>query len=149
MNKHLVSFAIITALTTVFAQARVGETQDEITKRYGAGRKDGDTRLVGTERFWYLKDNFDVEVMISAGKSVMEVFHRKDKVITDDDIKGFLNVNADGHAWAIEKKTGHWRRSDNKLQAFREPGHADFFFIQDIAAVKDSEKNGKAKPNGF
>jgi len=149
MNKHLVSIAIITALTTVFAQARIGETQDEITKRYGDGHKDGDTRLPGTERFTYTKDNFFVEVMFSAGKSVMEVFHRNDTTITDGDIKAFLSVNADGHAWSIDKKTGHWRRGDYKVQAFRAPGHDDWFFIQDIAAVKDSEKNGKAKPIGF
>ena len=147
--KALLAIAVSAALTTAFAHARIGETQDEISKRYGAGNKTGDTRLPGTERFTYTKDNFYVEVMFSAGKSVMEVFHRNDATITDDDIKGFLNVNADGHGWAIDKKTNHWRRGDYMLQAFREPGHDDFFFIQDVTAVRESEKKGKAKPSGF
>ncbi len=74
----------------------------------------------------------------------MEVYHRKDKKIMDDDIKGILKANGEGHSWSQDKKTGEWMRADHKMKAFRAPGHADFLFVQDVAVVKAIEKGNKS-----
>ena len=104
--------------------------------------------MAGTERFLYVKNGYDVDVSFLNGKSVMEAFHRKDKTISDDDIKDILKANADGHGWAFDKRTKEWMRGDHKIKAFRAPGHSDFLFMQDVATVKELEKD-KSKSNGF
>ena len=147
--KHTLVIALAIALTAASAHARVGETLAEIALRYGAGTKDGVPRLPETERINYLKNGFAIEVMFAGGRSVMEVFHRKDKEITDDDIKELLKVNGEGHSWTLDSKQNLWMRKDRKIRALREPGHRDFFFIQDMVAVKNTGKVEKAKINAF
>ena len=147
--KHSLAIALVLALIATSAHARIGETREEITLRYGEGKKDDAPRIPGTERFNYSKNGFDIEVMFAAGKSVMEVFHRKDKEITDDDIKGLLKVTAASQSWTFNKKNNQWMRRDRKVRAFRQPGHSDYFFIQDTAAVKNTDTAGEGKFEGF
>lgn len=134
------------ALTAVSpTQARVGETMEEIIVRFGQVHKDETSRIPGTDHYAYEKNGFKVEVIIAGGKSIFEVYHRNDKEITNEDIKELLKANEEGHSWGLDRRTQHWTRSDYKLTAFREPGHPDFFFIEDIAAVKQA---GKGKGDG-
>lgn len=135
----------------LFAHGRVGETAAEITARYGEG-KSANARVNGATTTKYVKDNFDVEVTILDGKSVWEIYHRRDKVISDDDIKEVLKANATPgtNSWRIDKKDGRWERTGRpKLFAFREPGHPDFFSIKDIETCEKAEKKKSGVPNGL
>lgn len=135
----------------LFAHGRVGETAEEITARYGAG-KSTNARLNGATTTKYVKDNFEVEVTILDGKSIWEIYHRRDKVISDDDIKEVLKANSKPgtNSWRMDKKDGRWERSGNpKLFAFREPGHPDFFSIKDIETCEKAEKKKSGVPKGL
>lgn len=136
---------ILLASTPVFA--RVGETYGEVLKRYGKGEKQGTGRMHTTKGYYFIKDGFGIEVMILNGKSVMEVFHRKDGVISDAEIQDLLKANGETFTWAFE--SNQWMRSDHKICAFRQPGHGDFFFVQDVAATKQEPSPGKVKTDGF
>ena len=139
-----VTFALLAALP---AQARIGETSEEIDARYGQGQKSAD-RLKNPETgTWkYSKGGFFIEVIFFNGKSIWEMFNRKDKVITDDDIKDILKVNsAPGTSWQFSGKEHQWRRGGTpKLIAYREHGHDDFFSIRDVVAAEAAEKKDKS-----
>jgi hypothetical protein len=140
------------SLAVATANARIGETTQEITTRYGEGRKSGDRlKSPGAETWKYSKSGFSIEVIFVNGKSVWEMFERKDKTITDDDIKDLLKVNSlPGASWRFDKKENRWERGGKpKLVAFREPGHGDFFSIKDLEAASAAEKLGKPDKSGF
>ncbi len=127
--------------TAGFCDARVGETLDEINRRYGDGhkREPGASRFFETEQYDYEKNGFAIEVILAGQRSICEVFRRLENVVTDEDIKALLSVNKEGSSWYFMKKADQWMRNDHKLCAFRQPGHKEYFFIQDIAAIKKSE----------
>lgn len=144
--------AILALFTSLTAHARIGETQQEIATRYGEGQK-SNSRLKspGAETWKYSKGGFSIEVIYVNGKSIWELFERKDKVITDDDIKDLIKVNAlSGASWRYDKKEQRWERGGTpKLVAYREPGHPDFFSIKDVEAFKAAEKQRSTDKAGF
>lgn len=150
LKPHFIAI-IIFLIGGLFAHGRVGETAEEITARYGAG-KSANARLNGATTTKYVKDNFEVEVTILDGKSVWEIYHRRDKVISDADIKEVLKANSkpETNSWRMDKKDDRWERSGSpKLVAFKEPGHPDFFSIKDIAACEKAEKRKGGVPQGL
>jgi hypothetical protein len=122
-------------LFSIPVHARVGETEKEITARYGEGKKADNQRLAGAVTSAYKKDEFDVEVVLLNGKSVMEIYAHK-KGMTEDVIKELLKVNTEpGTAWLFRRKTNRWERSGTpQLVAHRWPDHPDFFCIKDLKA---------------
>ncbi len=62
---------ILTALLlfTTSAFARLGETREQITKRYGPGTRFDIQRLTGAETMVYHYDNFEIEVVFHNDKS--------------------------------------------------------------------------------
>jgi len=146
MKQVLIAALAIGAAVTS-ATARVGETQQEITARYGAGQLSDLQRQAGAETFIYRKENFQIEVVMSEGKSVWEIIQRQDgdRVITDDEIKDILNGYKDaGRTWFFDKRDKRWIRSGQpKYIAYRWPGHEDYLCIKDQAACEALEKKNK------
>jgi hypothetical protein len=144
--KHFLAITFAVLLAQMSAHARVGETREEIANRYGEGKKMPTQRLAGTESFEYSKSGFVVEVVILDGKSLMEIYSRKEGT-SDEAIKELLKVNTPiGTAWRFDKKAGRWERSGvPQLVGYRWPGHPDFFCIKDLKAYEAAEK--KNKPN--
>ena len=149
--KHLIAISTAALLTTLAANARVGETEKEIKARYGDGKKAQTQRLAGAETFEYEKNEFYVEVVILDGKSVMEIYaHRKGT--TDDVIKELLKANTINNetAWRFDRKENRWERGGTpKLVGFRWPGHPDFFCIKDPKACEAAEKKNKPSASGL
>ena len=150
MKKTLLSAVILVAtLSALPVHARIGETMEQLVQRYGEGQKVNNTRMPVGEQFEFTKKPFGVQAVMLDGKCVKEVLHRVEgPIISDVEIKELLKANGEGHTWAYIRKDEVWMRSDHKVRAFRQPGHPDFFFIEDVAAVKDA-KNGKGKLDGF
>jgi hypothetical protein len=148
--KAAVTFLLLVAFAINDVQARVGETLEEIKARYGEGKATG-KRVANVDNLKFTKNGFDVEVSIKDGKSIYEMFHRKDQVITDADIQEFLKANATpANRWRFDKKENHWERGGKpKFVAYREPGHPDFFVIKDLDACAAAEKAAKPKATGF
>jgi hypothetical protein len=134
--------AVLLFLATLPAQGRIGEALEEMAARFGEAQKDGAvTRMAGHEQYYFEKDSLGIECVIGDGKCVMEVFHRiGSKIISDEDIKNILKVEADGHGWGFNYATKRWMRSDGRLQAYRQPGHDDYFFLEVTPSKK--KENG-------
>jgi hypothetical protein len=124
-------FLVIAATS---AQCRIGETLSELNARFGGeGKKNtAHIRMAGHDQWYFEKDGFGVQCVMTDDKCVMEVYHRIGQLINDGNINDLLKAEADGHTWGFDKKTARWTRSDYKLQAFREPGHKDMFYVEEM-----------------
>ena len=148
--KHLLAILIIALLAAGPVQARVGETQKEITTRYGRGKKAQNQRLPGAETFEYNKDSFYVEVVMLDDKSVWEIY-AYEKGTSDEVIKELLKVNSTAEAaWHFDRKAKRWERGGTpKLVAYRWPGNEGFFCIKDLKACEAAEKKNKPGVGGL
>ncbi len=137
-------------IAPLIGHARIGETQKEITARYGEGKKAETQRLAGAETFAYTNKDYYIEVVILDGKSVLEIFARKGGT-TEAAIQELLQMNSiPGSTWRFEKKANRWERSGTpKLVAHRWPGHPGFFCIKDLKACEEAEKKNKPNASGL
>jgi len=142
--KCFVFTSFVLVLLTVIAEARIGETLDQIRARYGEGQKGG-PRIPGTEKFEFKKDGYTIDVSFFDGISVMEFFHRHDTKITDDDIKDLLKNYIEGVRFTWSARDKIFKSSNKKLTAGRQIGHDDWFFVKDTAAIEALGGEGKAK----
>jgi hypothetical protein len=142
--------AALLLVATAAAQARVGETQQQIATRYGDGKKAKIQRLAGADTYEYRKDGFYVEVVLLDGKSVWEIYAHE-KGTTDEVIKELLKVNSTPEAnWHFDKKANRWERGGTPmLVGYRFPGHEDFFCIKDLKACDAAEKKNKPGVGGL
>ncbi len=136
-RKILWALMVCTGLTTP-ALARLGETQAEINKRFGKGKTYRSRG--GLEQREYQKNGMTTYVVFGNTKSIWELTKRNDKVITDADIQTLLNDAATGgHTFVWQAAENYYLRDDGKVKALRQPRHADFFSIMDIAAIEALE----------
>jgi len=150
--KHALLAGILTLLATLTAEARIGETPQEITARYGEGRKSNDRlKVSGAETWTYSKAGFTIEVVFLGDKSIWEIIQREGTAITDEDIKGLLKLyDTPATNWRLDRKEIRWERGGKpKLVAYRWPGHPDFFCIKDIEACDTAEKKAKPGASGL
>jgi hypothetical protein len=111
----------------VTAQARLGETVDEIAKRYGKPTMGLYTveyvyRDYGDAQAWYGKDDIKILVVFKDGKSQYESVAKKDATATlsQSEIKAFLDANLGGSTWSSPKETRTatiWNREDGGARA--------------------------------
>ena len=69
MKPFLIALATV-AIVGSPAQARVGETEQQIKARYGEGNMANTQRIPGAVTFEYSQDAFQIEVVMLAGKSI-------------------------------------------------------------------------------
>ena len=147
--KYAIVATITILLGTLPAQCRIGESMSQLTARFGPGKKDnGTVRMAGNDQYYFEKDGIGIECVMANDKCVMEVFHNLGPKITDHDIRELLKTEEDGHTWGFSPAKKRWLRSDNKLQAYRQPGHDDFLFIEEISVKISSGQPDTGKP-GF
>lgn len=148
--KPLIRSSALLLFWAVGVEARVGETKTEIEARYGNGDKSGNrVKAEGAESWTYKKAGFIIEVEIIDGKSVHEVLQGDGKFISDEDIKAVMKLyDSPSTTWRFDKKENRWKRSGKpKLEAYRYPGHPDFFVIRDAEVCDAAEKKRKAAEN--
>lgn len=105
------------ALTVVgSAVARLGETEKEIEARFGEVKPSGLQRQPGAQTFKYFMNGFEIQVVFDQGKSIWEIFHKKDGsgAFAESDIKNLL----DGYKEPKEPKNP---KAPNKLNEPTEP----------------------------
>jgi hypothetical protein len=116
--------------TTCGALARVGETPDQLVARYGQPLNETDQKADGAKislaRVTFQKGGYQIDVTISGGLSVQEVFKKiNGQSMNVDDARILLNANAQGMEWsAPQKKTDAivWRRDDNAVAQLSSDG---------------------------
>jgi hypothetical protein len=139
-------------LSTASAFARLGETREQIDKRYGEGKPSDTQRLEGAKTIKYHFNNFEVEVVFRDDKSIWEIFHNpQGHLISTRDSKMFLKGNSDdGHPWQYEGMNHGWERSGNpKYIGYLWPGHEDYFCIEDVKAVEAIQNSNASETGGF
>jgi len=140
---------LLLALCSIYpAFARLGETQGQIEARYGPGKQIR-TRLPGTLQFEYSSAAYQIHVVFHAGRSVWELFKRKDQKITDEDIKSLLKAISPKDKWTFSRDDRVWRRDGRRYIARRAPGHDDWFSIRDERLLAPLEQTKKPDVSRF
>jgi hypothetical protein len=124
MRIALLTLVFIISVTAT-AQARLGETADQLVVRYGQPLKETDQNGEGVKiplaDVVFQKGGFKIEVTITDGVSVEESF----KKINGDglnlaEIRTLLNANAQGYGWEAPQASGgqkKWTRDDGAVAA--------------------------------
>lgn len=109
--------------------AIIGETIDDLYKRYGAGKEVGGQML-------YKADAYSLTVYFNNKKASMEVYAPMPEVdgthkpLTDEDVQKILKMEGGGQTWnGVISKTGDktWVRVDGKVLARLKKGEALVF----------------------
>src|ERR1700730_9103406 len=112
--------AVVFALFITTAAARIGETEAQISARYGKSIGEIPTEAFGKVR-GFMQPGYLVGVAFVNGVSDMEMFSKNDQAeMTATEIDNLLKTNGAG-AWKAEE-TGkpnwkRWRREDGALVA--------------------------------
>ncbi len=144
MRITLISLLVL-VLSAVPVHARIGETLPQMEARYGKSKKVA-ARMPETVQYQWEKDGFIIEASLNNnGVTILEFFHRTDKVITEDDIRALLKNYLKNVTWAHSLRDQCYKSSDNKLIAGRQFGHADWFYVRDVAQTASMSGKDKAK----
>ncbi len=131
-------------LSSASAFARIGETREQIDKRYGTGTHSDYQRLDGTETIKYHFNNYQVEVVFNDNKSIWEIYQRQGRLIDATDLRMLMKANADGKTWHSDRLNHRWNRTGSpQLIGYLWPGHEDYFCIEDVKAC-DAVQDGEA-----
>jgi hypothetical protein len=115
---------------TISAHARIGETPEQLVARYGQPLNEVDQKAEGAKislaRVSFQKGGYEIDVTISGGTSVQEIFKKiNNQPITVEEARILLNANAQGLEWsAPQKKTDAfvWTRDDNAVAQLSSDG---------------------------
>ena len=114
---------------TATAQARLGETADQLVARYGQPLSEVDQKSDGTKLALafvvFQKGGFEVDVTLSDGKSVAELFKKLNgDPLTLTEVRTLLTVNAQGREWGPPQmgQSGKWWTRDDNATRDAGPG---------------------------
>jgi len=151
--KHPVTLSLLLLFGAAsLAQARLGETPDQITARFGNG---GPFFIIpggphdGLKQQEFRKQGFDIQVLFT-DFSVGETYTAGSK-LTEDQIQALLAANSEGHPWK-ESATGNgsrfWTRDDGATARFMD---TQFEFKSKLVVDKEERWKQSQLPsvNGF
>lgn len=116
---------------TMSAHAVIGDTPEELFKRYGAGKPVGAQLL-------YKVDIYSASIYFDGKKSTMEIYSRLPLVdgtheeLTDADVQKLLTIQGGNQKWnAVRTKKGDktWSRQDGKVLARLKPEDKALVFV--------------------
>jgi hypothetical protein len=163
----------MTALATVILAgagtqcfARLGETEEELEKRYGKPlevRARPPEAPPAEKAMVFTKDNMIVIVHVFQGRSVSEWYwfrdsNRKEFPVEKDPQKAeaLLRANSAGVVWekhppiASNKEISlYWKRSDEQALAYVLKEEPEILRVQDASFVKESANSDKQKEAGL
>jgi len=121
MRTAFLSLLFVIAITAT-AQARLGETPDQLVARYGQPLSEADQKAEGIKVaeavVVFQKGGFEIDVTVADGVSVQEVFKKVNgQPLTLSEARTLLNSNAQGLDWEAPVSTlgggKLWKRDDN------------------------------------
>lgn len=81
----------------------LGETEEDLAKRYGKQTKTGSSSLPGVSIRGYTYGSYTVIVGMLNGRAAYEMYAKKDGTkISPNDVAALMNANAGGHTWAVD-----------------------------------------------
>jgi hypothetical protein len=119
IKRIAVTFVLVIGCS--LAWARIGETEAQITARYGQSIGDIPTESFGPTRGFALA-GFVVGVKLVDGKSAMEMISKNDQsTMTDQEIQGLLKKHGAEMQWNVDRfdkpNWKRWRSQDDSLIA--------------------------------
>ena len=129
MKSALLSLVFVLAVTAT-AQARLGETPDELVARYGQPLSEADQKAEGIKvasaAIVFQKGGFEIDVTVADGISVQEMFKKLNgQPITLGEARILLNANSQGYGWEAPEKIQDgkiWVRDDGATAKVSDDG---------------------------
>src|ERR1700722_19229010 len=108
MRSAFLSLVFVMAVTAT-AQARLGETPDQLVARYGQPLSEADQKAEGIKvasaAIVFQKGGFEIDVTVTEGISVQEIFKKLNgQPITLGEAKVLLSANAQGYGWEAPQR---------------------------------------------
>jgi hypothetical protein len=154
----LLSSLVLLAITTAGAQARIGETPDQLVARYGQPLNEVDQKGEGDKiplaRVSFQKGGFQIDVTITGGVSVQEIFKKLNgQPISVEEARILLTANAGGQNWSAPQKADgavSWIRDDNAVAQLASNGTMSIR-SRELAAEEEAAKHLQDHPtlDGF
>src|SRR5438094_10429529 len=145
--KTLIGAILLLIALTAIASARIGESEDEISARYGKTLGDIPTQSFGQMR-GFQSGGYVIGVKFVRRASAMEMFSKADQSdISASEIDKLLKANGAGE-WKAELVPGRpgwrrWRRDDGALIALYDAGR-HFLYINSKQFYEDEAKKIEA-----
>jgi hypothetical protein len=119
MKRLLLTLLLIITLTGP-TWARLGETEAQLTARYGAKTGSGRASMpAAPDMLNFKKSGFEITVYLLNGVSAEEVITKSSAdAIIDDEIETLLKVNGNGHDWVEVPGMKAWKRDDDGARAW-------------------------------
>ncbi len=129
MKTVLLTLALILSVTAT-AQARLGETADQLVARYGEPLSEIDQKAEGTKvasaQVMFQKGGIQIDVTLTNGLSVEERFKKLNgDTFTIGEVRILLADNSQGHDWEaplIAHGEKLWERDDNSTAQLTQDG---------------------------
>jgi hypothetical protein len=136
-KSYLIFVMRIACLTLLFivsvtatAQARLGETADQLATRYGQPLKETDQKGEGDKialaDVVFQKGGFEIDVTISDGISVSESYKKLNgDALTVEEVRILLSANSQGHGWEAPRMVQGeklWARDDSATAKLAQDG---------------------------
>lgn len=119
--RFLIPILFLTALTGSRVEARLGETQAEIEKRYGPPIRKLKFQKPIEKKLKYHFGGYVIEVSFIQDRCVIEAVDRDDRgFFGEDEIAALLRANEAGLSWQREESSNterEYRRTDGKAVA--------------------------------
>ncbi len=142
---------VFSVTITASAQARLGETPDQLVARYGQPLNEVDQKAEGAKiplaKVSFQKGGYQIDVTITNGVSVQEIFKKLNgESITTAEARILLNANAQGREWGPQNKTDeaiYWVRDDNAVAQLPSDGTMivrEHALVAEEAAAKHLEQ---------
>ncbi|NUN92962.1 MAG: hypothetical protein HUU04_04185 [Verrucomicrobiae bacterium] len=138
---------LLFALAVMRAEARLGETQAEIEKRYGPAIRKVKFQKPVERRFKYHFSGYIIEVSFIQDRCVMEAIERADRgFLGEDEVAAFLRANEAGSSWRREENSNTergYRRADGKAIAHLDAYLTRFTVMSADSGTPSEEVDGK------
>lgn len=129
MKLALLTFFFIIGATAT-AQARLGETPDQLAARYGQPLKEDDQKgengKIPLANVVFQKGGFEIDVTVSDGVSVAESFKKLNgDALTLGEVQTLLTANSQGFGWdapRIVQGEKMWMRDDSATAKLAQDG---------------------------
>jgi hypothetical protein len=129
MRTEFLTLLFIVGVTAT-AQARLGETPDQLVARYGQPLTEADQKADGSKvamaNVVFQKGGFEIDVSVNDGLSVQETFKKLNgQPLTIAEVRVLLNANGQGFGWeapAALPQGKVWKRDDGATATAGEDG---------------------------
>jgi len=131
----------------------LGDSEEDLDKRYGKQVKTGTSHLPGVTIRGYFANGFLVVVGVLNGKSAYEMYSKKDhKKITPQEVGALMNANASGKTWSVDNRapagTARWVLEDGAVVAEweKESGAQLTVMTKEAADLEKADTPKKKEP---